>query len=149
MTKATITKTWIIGLIIFAVGMIAGGINLGLMLAFGGHFVPATNGNNFIPNNDATFWTPLGLMIGGFTVAAAGGIVQLAAWIGAVINTYQLPDKAWFAVLLVGGVLGVAFALFGFATMIAYLIAGPDGMAAQQSQGPAPSSQPATFPPVS
>jgi hypothetical protein len=44
------------------------------------------------------------------------------AWIGALINTAQLPDKAWFVLLLVLGLLS-----FGFIAMVAYVIAGPDG----------------------
>jgi hypothetical protein len=51
-----------------------------------------------------------------------GSIAGLVAWIGALINTAQLDDKAWFVVLLVLGLLS-----FGFVAMIAYVIAGPDG----------------------
>jgi hypothetical protein len=60
--------------------------------------------------------------------------VQLAAWIGALINTNLLQDKTWFIVLLVGGILGLNFGLLGFAAMVAYLVAGPDGTASQRSQ---------------
>jgi hypothetical protein len=45
------------------------------------------------------------------------------AWIGAVLNTAQLPDKTWFVVLLVVGLLGLVF----IAT-VAYVIAGPDAL---------------------
>jgi hypothetical protein len=76
------------------------------------------------------------LMAVGFTVAAAGGVAQLAAWIGALVNTYQLADKAWFIVLLAGGLLGLSFGLIGFAVMVAYLVAGPDSMALDQPQRP-------------
>lgn len=58
--------------------------------------------------------------------------MQLAAWIGTLVNTYRLEDKTWFAVVLAGGMLGLAFGLLGFATMVAYLIAGPDGMVVKQ-----------------
>jgi hypothetical protein len=40
--------------------------------------------------------------------------VQLAAWIGTLVNTYRLEDKTWFAVVLAGGLLGLAFGLLGF-----------------------------------
>jgi hypothetical protein len=54
-------------------------------------------------------------------LAMIGAVVgQFVAWIGAVINTAQLPDKTWFIVLLVCGLLS-----FGFAAMVIYLIAGP------------------------
>jgi tetrahydromethanopterin S-methyltransferase subunit E len=73
-------------------------------------------------------------MVVGFTLAAAGGVAQLAAWIGALVNTYQLEDKAWFIALLAGGLLGLAFGLIQFAAMVAYLVAGPDGMALRQPE---------------
>lgn len=131
MTKSTITKTWIAGAIILAVGLVVGGVSLGLMLAYGGHFTPAANGSgyDFTPTIDGFFWTMVGLMVGGFIAAVAGGIVQLVAWIGALVNTYPLQDKTWFIVLLAGGLLGIGFALVGFAAMVAYFVAGPDGSA--------------------
>ena len=134
MRKSTVTKTWIAGLIVLAAGLIVGGVSLGLMLAYGGHFVASASGNgyDFVPTTDGFFWTMVGLMICGFTAAAAGGIVQIVAWIGAVANTYPIQDKTWFVVLLVGGLLGIAFALVGFAVMVAYIIAGPDGMAIER-----------------
>lgn len=144
MTKSTITKTWVAGLIIFAIGLIVGGISLGLMLAYGGQWtaVPGTTNNyTFQPNLDGFFWTTVSIMIAGFSVAAAGGIVQLAAWIGALVNTYQLQDRTWFLILLVGGLLSFAVALTGFAVMLAYVIAGPDSMATRGLQ-PMPPQQP-------
>ena len=42
--------------------------------------------------------------------------------IGALLNTWQLEDKAWFASLLALGLVG-----FGVVAMIAYVVAGPDG----------------------
>jgi hypothetical protein len=47
-------------------------------------------------------------------------LAQFVAWIGALVNTVQLPDKTWFVVLLVMGLLS-----FGFIAMIIYIIAGP------------------------
>lgn len=84
MTKSTITKTWLAGLIVVIAGLIVGGVSLGLMLAYGGTFQPAPSGNgsDYVPSLNATFWTTLTFMILGFTVAAAGGVVQLVAWVG-------------------------------------------------------------------
>jgi hypothetical protein len=73
----------------------------------------------------------------------------LAAWIGALVNTYKLQDRTWFAVLLAGGLLGFAFGLLGFAAMVADLIAGPDGFAVRQPRAPAPTSRPSTLVPTS
>src|ERR1044072_2076645 len=36
-------------------------------------------------------------------------IAQFVAWIGALVNTVQLPDKTWFVVLLVMGLLSFSF----------------------------------------
>jgi hypothetical protein len=157
MKKSTITRTWIAGLIILVVGLIIGGVSMGLMFAYGGTFRPAASGNgqDFVPTLDATFWTTVTFMSLGFLIAAIGGIVQITAWIGALVNTYQLQDKTWFAVVLAGGLIGLAFSLVGFATMIAYIIAGPDGYAARPEmpyEGPrppeAPPSQPSTYVPA-
>ncbi len=60
------------------------------------------------------------LIIGGLTIAA-GSLASIIAWIGALLNTVQLEDKAWFVLLLVLGLWN-----FGFVAMIAYVIAGPD-----------------------
>jgi hypothetical protein len=149
MTKTTITRTWFAGLIVLAAGLLLGGISLGLMLAYGGQFTAAPNGTgyDFVPRLDAFFWTTVSLMVIGFTVAAIGGIVQLAAWIGALVNTYQLADRTWFIVLLAGGLLSLAFGLVGFATMVAYLVSGPDGMPARPP-GPVPTRAPEARPPT-
>ena len=44
------------------------------------------------------------------------------AWIGALLNTWHLDNKAWFIALLVIGIFSL-----GFFAMIAYVVAGPDG----------------------
>jgi hypothetical protein len=134
MTKSTITRTWIAGLVVLAGGLLVVGLSVGLMVAYGGTFTAASreNGYDFVPRFDNFFWATVGFMVLGFTGVVAGGIVQLAAWIGALINTNQIPQKTWFAVLLVGGILGIVFAPIGFAAMVAYVVAGPDGMTVQQ-----------------
>ena len=143
MSKASITRMWIAGLIVLFAGLAMGGISLGLMLANGGTWVPAESGSgsDFIPTINGFFWSTVGFMIVGFTIAVAGGIVQLAAWIGALVNTYQIEDKAWFITLLAGGLLGLVSGVFGFAVMVAYLVAGPDGMPAGRART-APASAP-------
>ncbi len=145
MRKSTITKTWMTGLFVFVGGLLLGGLGVALMLAFGGQYTPAPSGNgyDFTHTINGFFWATIAVMILGFTAAAAGGIVQLAAWIGALVNTYKIADKTWFAVLLVSGLLGFAFGLLGFAGMVAYLVAGPDGMAVRPPELPMPTSRPA------
>ncbi|HEX8033039.1 MAG TPA: hypothetical protein VF510_04295 [Ktedonobacterales bacterium] len=138
MRKPTIITIWLIGLAVFVVGLIVCGVSLGLLFANGGTYVPAASGNgyDFIPRTDSYFWTTLGFAIAGCAIALGGGVAQLVAWVGAVINTYSLRDKTWFYVLLIGGLIGLAFGLVGFAVMLAYVIAGPDGMATIEPQQP-------------
>lgn len=147
MTKLTITRTWVIGLIVLVAGLLVGGLGVGLMFAAGGTYEPAASGygTDFVPRLDGLFWLTIGMMVVGFTAAAAGGVMQLVAWIGALVNTYALADKTWFVVLLTGGLVGLAFGLVGFAVMIAYLIAGPDGTVGERQQmiPPAPPAPPA------
>lgn len=131
MAKTTIVRTWFGGLIALGAGLLLVGLSIVLMLAYAGTFTPAASGSgyDFVPTLGGFFWlTTAGIVLGGI-FAAVGGIVQLVAWIGALLNTYQLPDKAWFAVLLVGGLLGFAMGVIGLATMVAYVLGGPDGMA--------------------
>ena len=140
MTKSTITRTWLAGLVALAFGLVVAGISIGLMLGYGGTFThtgPA-NSYQFVPSFDSFFWTTVGVTIVGGSIVALGGIVQLVAWIGALVNTYKLQDKVWFVILLAGGVLSLAFGLLGFASMVAYLVAGPDGTAVRQPQVTAP-----------
>ena len=64
----------------------------------------------------------------------AGLIAGLVAWIGALLNTWQLDSKAWFVALLLLGIFN-----FGFFAMIAFLAAGPDGTTEarlQETQAP-------------
>ncbi len=140
MTKFTITRLWIAGVIAFAAGLAVAGAGVGLMLAYGGHFTPAVSGNgsDFVPTFNGFFWMTITVMVMGGLIAAAGGVAQLCAWIGALVNTYPIQEKTWFIVLLAGGLLGMSFGPLGFAAMLAYVIAGPDGVTGESAQGAAP-----------
>jgi hypothetical protein len=151
MTKSTITKTWIGGLVVFAAGLLVVGIGVFLMLVYGGTFNQITgnpNSYDFVPRIDGFFWTTIAVMCVGGLFALVGGIVQLAAWIGALVNSYMLPDKAWFMVVLIGGIGGLFFGVIGFAVMVAYVIAAPDGAPYRKPQVPA-AQAPTTFAPTS
>lgn len=140
MRKAQINRLWIVGVIVCAIGLIVGGISVGLMLTNGGTWVQATDPNNatFVPRLDGFFWTTVGFTVIGGVIMLVGALAQLVAWIAALVNTYPLPDKTWFVVLLVGGLVGVAFGLAHLAVMIAYVIAGPDEAVGQHAMEPAP-----------
>ena len=70
----------------------------------------------------------LGWSIIGFAVV--GAIGGLVSWIGALLNTWRLESKTWFAVLFLLGIFNL-----GFFAMIAYLVAGPDGTASPARHG--------------
>jgi hypothetical protein len=83
------------------------------------------------------------ILVGGL-LAMAGVAAQLVAWVGAVLSAHQLADQRWFALMLWGGIVGIALTpVFGLGTliigtaMVAYLVAAPDGMVAQP-QAPTP-----------
>lgn len=150
MRKPTITRIWLIGMAVFVAGLIVAGIATGMMLANGGSYVqaPSGNGYDFVPRTDSYFWTTVGFIIAGGVIALVGIAAQLVAWVGALVNTYPLRDKTWFYVLLAGGLVGLAFGLTHVAVMIAYVIAGPDGLALTEPQlpmGEPPTSLPTTL----
>ena len=148
MTKSTITKSWIGGLAVFAAGIIVAGVGVFGMLAYGGTFtqVPGSSNYDFTPTINGFFWTTVGLIVAGGVVGLIGSLVQLVAWIGALVNSYALPEKTWFLVLLLGGLLSFAFAPIGFAAMVAYVVAAPDGTPYRQVWAPA--AGPLPTPPV-
>jgi hypothetical protein len=74
-------------------------------------------------------WVLIGIAILGVLAAAGGVIAGFVAWIGAVLNTWQLDSKAWFVGLVLLGIFN-----FGFVAMIAYVVAGPDGKAAHAAR---------------
>jgi len=139
LTKSAVTRTWIGGLAVFAAGIVVAIVGIFLMLAYGGTFsqIAGTNNYNFTPDMNGFFWTTIGIIVVGGVLSLIGSIVQLAAWIGGLVNSYMLPEKAWFGILLAGGVLSLAFAPIGFAAMLAYVVAAPDGKQYQQTSAPA------------
>jgi hypothetical protein len=152
MVKRTITTWWIVGAVVMIVGVI---LALASSLALVAHIGDVTTNfrYSFVP--DSYFWTLISLIVLG-GIALVGGIaVQFVAWIGAVINTNRLVDKTWFNVLLWGGIVGIVLgplfglgALFWWGLMIAYLIAGPDGMAVQPPLFATPVAPPKTLAPT-
>jgi hypothetical protein len=58
----------------------------------------------------------------GVLVLILASIGQFVAWVGAVVNTFALEDKAWFVILLVAGLVSL-----GFVATLIYVIIGPDG----------------------
>jgi hypothetical protein len=118
--KPLITKLFVGGIVAVIAGIFLAAIAMIAALAAGAIVVngPAPSSVEVTPFG----WTMIAVGALGALAMVIGSIAGLVAWIGALINTAQLDDKAWFVVLLVLGLLS-----FGFVAMIAYVIAGPDG----------------------
>jgi hypothetical protein len=120
LTKNTVTRFFV-----GSVLAIAGGLFLTVvasLLAFANGSL-VYNGPDVVGVNESAFgWAMITVAVVGILAMAGGAIGQFVAWIGAVLNTARLDDKAWFAVLLLLGLFS-----FGFVAMLVYVIAGPDG----------------------
>ncbi len=81
-------------------------------------------------HGSALGWSLIAVGIVGAVAVAGGAIGGLVSWIGALLNTWRLKSRTWFAVLLLLGIFNL-----GFFAMLAYLIAGPDGTASPDRRG--------------
>jgi hypothetical protein len=126
MTKRAIIKWWIWGLIAFVPGAI---LIPSSALALATHHQGV---------NDAYGRTMVALIAAGGLFALAAVAAGLVGWVAAVLNTRRLADPRWFQALLWGGIAGILTtplaglgALVLASVMMAYLVAGPDGLAAE------------------
>jgi hypothetical protein len=133
MTKTTVVK-WFFGSLIALVA--------GLVLLFVAGALALANDVFIMRGPDvvgirsgALAWTLAGMVGLAMLVALAAAAAIFVAWVGAILNTANLPSKAWCVTLLVTGVLG-----FVFLAAMAYVIAGPDGtkVESQPDRGFAP-----------
>ena len=123
MSKATVTRLFIGSGIAILAGAILG---MSAVLIAIANDVFVMSGQDIVGlRSSALAWSMLGLGIVGGLAIMGGLIAGLIAWIGALLNTWQLESRTWFAVLLLLGIFN-----FGFFAMIAYLVAGPDGTTA-------------------
>ena len=119
MSKPVITRLFVGGLVAFVAGLVIT-IFAGLA-AFSGTNVTMNGSEVTGVRIDTAGWWSIGVATLGVLAMAGGAIAGLVAWIGALINTAQLPDKLWFILLLVLGLFS-----FGLVAMIAYVLGGPD-----------------------
>ena len=125
MTKSLIVKLFWGSLIGLVAGLVLMAVSCGLAIS---NDIFIMNGPDVTGiKSSALSWTLLGLMGLSMVVLLFAAVTHFVAWIGAVLNTANLPDKTWFVVLLVVGLLG-----FVFIATIAYVIAGPDGLKAKE-----------------
>ena len=119
MSKKAVTRLFVGAVIAFGVGLVLGFAALWAALASDAIDV---GGGDFIDvNGGSGAWTALGLVVVGSLAILVGTIAAVVSWIGALLNTWRLEDKAWFASLLALGLLG-----FGVVAMFADVVAGPD-----------------------
>ncbi len=119
MKKSTVIKLFLGSFAAVACGLILGFVAVWAAKGNGVFVMDATN----VTGIDSTpfAWTMIGLAVLGGLAMMGGAVGQFIGWIGALFNTIQLANKAWFIVLLLTGLFS-----FGFVAMIAYLVAGPD-----------------------
>jgi hypothetical protein len=120
MSKPKVTRLFVAAVVAVGAGLVLAIAALWVALAsdaidVGGDSVVDVNGGSGA-------WIALGLVIVGSLAILAGTIAAVLSWLGALLNTWELEDKKWFASLLALGLLG-----FGVVATIAYVVAGPDG----------------------
>jgi hypothetical protein len=118
MSKAVVTRLFIGAILAVVAGVVVGFVALVAALAGGAISIgtPDAVSVHAVPFARVFVWFVVAsLLIAGAALAA------LASWIGALLNTWQLEDKTWFAALLVLGLISL-----GWVAMIAYVIWGPD-----------------------
>ena len=135
MSKAAVTKLFIGG----GLAVIAGAIVAiaAVWIAIAGNAI-VMNGPDIVGLRGSVLsWAMLPLGIVGALAIMGGFVAGLVAWIGALLNTWQLQSKAWFIGLLLLGIFN-----FGFFAMVAFLVAGPDGAPGAAVRTSEPTSRP-------
>ena len=119
MSKSLITRLFIGAGLAIVAGAVLAIVAVSLAIA---NDVFVLNGPDIVGlRGSAPGWVALALGVVGGVAMAAGLLAGLVAWIGALLNTWQLPSRAWFVGLLLLGIFNL-----GFFAMVAYLLAGPD-----------------------
>ena len=125
MSKASVTRFFIGGLLAVLAGAILAVATVWVAIA---NDVFVMDGPDIVGLNGSPIGVALvGLGIVGAAAMLAGFVSGLVSWIGALLNTARIANKAWFIALLLSGIFSL-----GFIAMIAYVVAGPDG-----TEGPA------------
>jgi hypothetical protein len=83
--------------IALVVGLLALGVGLGLLLAYGGHRTPALSGKGCacVPTVHAFFWTPIALMMLEFLIATISVGAQVVAWIRRLVPDADTNRSRW------------------------------------------------------
>ena len=125
MSKTTVTRLFVGANIAIVVGVVLVLATVVAALAGG---VVSIGGPSVVAIDGDTFGGTVGWLLLAAVILAAGTLIGIASWIGALFNTAELEDKTWFGALLVLGLLS-----FGWVAMVAYVVAGPDGTSTNSS----------------
>jgi hypothetical protein len=129
MSKATVTRLFIGGGLAVIAGAILAILAVSVAVANDAFVM---NGPDIVGlRGSAISWLMLPLGVVGGLAFVGGLAAGLVAWIGALLNTWQLASKTWFAILLLLGIFNL-----GFFAMVAYLVVGPDGATGEASGTP-------------
>jgi hypothetical protein len=136
MPKRTIAYWWILGLAALGFAVV---LVLPSALALAAHVQRTSGRTGSQLLADGYVITVVVLILAGGILAMGGVVAQLVAWVGAVLNAHRLASHEWFALVLWGGIVGIALTpVFGIGTpiigmiMVAYLVAAPDATATDQ-----------------
>jgi hypothetical protein len=119
MSKKNVSRLFVAAIVAVGAGLVLGFAALWAALA--SDAIDIGGGEVIDVNGGSGAWIALGLLIVGALTILGGTVAAVVSWIAALLDTWQLQDKMWFASLLALGLLG-----FGVVAMIAYVIAGPD-----------------------
>jgi hypothetical protein len=136
MTRSTILRLFVGSLLGAAVGTAL----FVLVAALGfGNEVLIMNGPDVVGFRPGALSATMIVLAGVATLLwAAATVAIVVAWVGAIINTANLPGKAWLVIELVLGLLG-----FPFVAVLAYVIGRPEATAYGRVP-PGAAQQPAT-----
>jgi hypothetical protein len=133
MTRTTITRLFFGSLLALVVGFVLCGV--AAALAFGTD-VLIMDGPDVVGIRSGAVASVLVALVGlAILLMSAAAVAIFIAWIGAIVNTADLPSKTWLVVELVLGLLG-----FAFVGVLAYVIGKPDQAMLPRPVGPAPAA---------
>ncbi len=137
MSRRTVLQIFVWTLVAMIAGLV---LLVGALLALVANDALIMDGPDVVGFRSGAFgWTMVGVGVAGALLVVGGAIGQFVAWIGALVRTVESPDKTWFVVLLVTGLLGM-----GLVGMIIYLFA-----AKEPDEDPSGQTQHAAFAGVS
>jgi divalent metal cation (Fe/Co/Zn/Cd) transporter len=99
MSRTSIVRLFWSSLAAFAGALVLFFVAVGLVYASGGFVL---DGPDVVGVEPTAFgWSMIGVAAFTVLVMVLAALAQLIAWVAAVVDTAELPDKTWFIVLLV------------------------------------------------